>query len=105
MKILFIVLIISCYILSQTIIHGRTTGLRKIYWSLPTNNNYQPFKYDPRRQAGKDFNILLLFFIISLNSGWGKRHDVLIEDDYNELPSNHPYSSHDNTIHNWFDDT
>jgi len=92
MKFFFIVLSISCYIISQTTINARPTGVRKISWFLPTNGNYlgdfYREKFDLKRQAG-----------------WGKRHDESMENEYDDLQPYHSYASQDNLIHSWLDDT
>jgi hypothetical protein len=88
MKFFFIMLSICCYIISQTTIDARTTALRKMYWPLPPNGDYHGQKFDQRRQAG-----------------WGKRHDALIDDEYDDLPLYHPFVSQDNSARTWFDDT
>ncbi len=45
------------------------------------------------------------FLFISKILGWGKRHDALIDDEYDELPLYHPFVSQDNSARTWFDDT
>jgi hypothetical protein len=64
MKFFLIVLTICYYILTQSTIHARTTGLRKTYWAIPTNGDYQGDLYraksDQKRQAGM-FSIKYFF--------------------------------------------
>lgn len=74
MKFFLIVLTIFYYILTQSTIHARTTGLRKTFWSLPTNGDYQGdlyhLKSDQRRQAGMfSIKYLFIFFILKFRLG------------------------------------
>ena len=67
MKFSFIVLSICCYLISQAMIDARTTGLRKPYWSLSANGDYQRDwhhqKFDRRRQAGMFKDLIATFFL------------------------------------------
>lgn len=74
MKFFFIILIICFYIISQTPIDARATGLGKDYWPLSTNGDYQGDllhqKFERKRQAGMH-GIFHLFIFIFLKSRLG----------------------------------
>ena len=69
MQFFMIFLSICCYILSQTTIDARTTGLRKPYWSLSTNGDYQGDLNHQKRQAGIFIYIFLYFIILIFQVG------------------------------------
>ncbi len=75
MKFFLVILSICCYIISQTTIHARTTGLRKAYWSPRINGDYQGDfhhqKSNRRRQAGM-FGIVCFSFLFSTKFRLGK---------------------------------
>ena len=69
MKFFSVMLIICCYILSQTTVDARATGLNKSYWPLSITGDYQGDllhqKFESRRQAGR-FQFLHVFDFSSL---------------------------------------
>lgn len=110
MKFFFVILSICCYIISQTTIDARTPALRKPFWSLIPNSDYQwdihRQKSYRTRQAGMLKALITIFFSLILKIlGWGKRRDILTDDEYDELPPYHPFASQDNAARTWFDDT
>ncbi|CAF0830575.1 unnamed protein product [Adineta ricciae] len=90
MKFFSIFCIIYCYIISQTHIDARATGLSKSYWPLSTNGDYQDDvlhqKFESKRQAG-----------------WGKRRDLMTDYDDTDFPPYHPFASLRHSARTWFD--
>ena len=109
MKFFFILLIVCVYLISQATVDGRTTSLRKHFWPQSANGHYQGDNYQHRfelrrRQAGRDVSKKKLSFPRSPRLGWGKRNAMLVEDDNDDLPSDHPENTHDSWGRTWFDD-
>ncbi|CAF0907379.1 unnamed protein product [Adineta steineri] len=90
MKFFHVILIICCYIISQTITEARVTGPSKNYWPLPVNGDYPGDSYHQKFESKRQ-------------AGWGKRRDLASEDDDSELPPYHPYAAFHNSGRTWFD--
>lgn len=88
MKFFFIILVICFYLISQTSVNGRATGLRKAFWPMVATGRFlgetvRPAYEIHRRQAG-----------------WGKRAELVTDDDADELQSDQYFGS----ARSWFDE-